>query len=296
MKLRSIGCAFCASVLFVTVFQAAAQETPALPKVLRIFREEIKQGRNAAHEKSEASWSKVLGKYKYTAHSIGCDVIAGPTEAWFFEAHDSMMSIQNVVNMAEKNAAMKADFANLDGVDGELRTNSSTMIAVFRDDLSYRARQFAQELPKTRYFAMTIMRIRPFMDARFTELGKQVIAADEKANIEVPVAIYQVVSGGPSGMYLVFAPMKSMETMDEAPARSKAMMASLGMDKAAALYKNAGEVITGTQVLLLAINPKMSYVSKDMAAQDPDFWTPKPALTSVKPAAPKPAEKPPAGQ
>lgn len=296
MKLRSIGCAFCASVLFVTVFQAAAQETPALPKVLRVFREEIKQGRSAAHEKSEASWVKASAKYKYPAHTLGCDVLAGPSEAWFFEGYDSMMSIQNVLTMVEKNAAMKAEFANLDGVDGELRTNSSQMIAVFRDDLSYRASQFAQELPKTRYFSMTILRIRPLMDSRFAELGKQVIAADEKANIEVPAAIYQVVSGGPGGMYLIFNPMKSMETMDEVPARSKAMMTALGTEKAAALFKNASEVITGTQSLLLAINPKMSYVTKEMAAQDPDFWTPKPAITSAKPAAPRTAEKPPAGQ
>src|ERR1051326_5765330 len=239
MKLRSIGCAFCASVLFVTVFQAAAQEAPALPKVLRIFREEVKQGKGPAHEKTEASFVKMLGKYKYPANTIACDVEAGPSEAWFFEAHDSFKSIQNVETMVEKNAAMKADFGNLDGVDGELRANSTTMLAVFRDDLSYRASQFAQELPKTRYFTMTMVRIRPFMDSRFDDLGKQVIAAYQRANSEVPNATYQVVSGGPGGMYLLFTPMKSLDTMDEAPARSKAMMASLGMEKAVALFKNA---------------------------------------------------------
>jgi hypothetical protein len=295
MKLRSIACALCTSVSFVTVFQAVAQEAPALPKVLRIFREEVKQGKGAAHEKSEASFAKMLGKYKYPAYALGCDVVAGPTEAWFFEAHDSFMSIQNAQTTIEKNAALKADFANLDGVDGELRTNSSTMIAVLRGDLSYRAGQFAQELPKSRYFSLTIMRTRPFMDSRLTELGKQVIAADERANIEVPVAIYQVVSGAQAGMYLLFTPMKSLDAMDEVPARSKAMIAAMGAE-AAPLFKAAGEVVTSSQSFLLAINPKISYVSKEMAAQDPDFWTPKPIVTSAKPAAPKPAEKPPAGQ
>ena len=29
--------------------------------------------------------------------------------------------------------------------------------------------------------------------------------------------------------------------------------------------------------LLFAIDPKMSYVSKEFAAGDPEFWTPKPA-------------------
>jgi hypothetical protein len=298
MKLRSIGCALCASVFFVTVFQAGAQEAPALPKVLRIFREEVKQGRGAAHEKTEASFVKMFTKYKYPVYSIGCDVLAGPTEAWFFEAHDSFKSIQNAETMIEKNAAIKADFASLDSMDGELRTNSTTMIAVLRDELSYHASQFAQDLPKARYFSMSINRIRPSTGPRLTELVKELIAANEKAMIEVPFSTYQVVAGGPGGgvMYLVFRPMKSLETMDGNPERGKALRTAMGSDQYAAYTKGIGEIETESQSLLLAINPKMSYVSKDMAAQDPDFWTPKPAIGSAKPAAPKQAEKPPAGQ
>ena len=34
---------------------------------------------------------------------------------------------------------------------------------------------------------------------------------------------------------------------------------------------------------LLTINPKMSYVSKEFAAGDPDFWTPKP-VRAARPA------------
>jgi hypothetical protein len=297
MKLRSIG-TLMASVLSVTVIQAVAQEAqaPGLPPVLRIFREEVKQGKDTAHEKTEASYVKTFTKYKYPAYSLGCNVVAGPSEAWFFEAHTSMMSIQKVQDLVEKNAALKSEMSNLDSLDGELRSGSTTMIAVLRPDLSYRAGQFAQELGKTRYFSMAMLRIRPFSDMQFAELGKQVIAADERASVEVPAAVYQLVSGGPAGTYLIFTPMKSLQTMDDVPARNKAMMSAMGMDKMAALYKNAGEVVTGMQTLLLAINPKISYVSKEMAAQDPDFWTPKTAVTSTKPAAPKTAEKTGAGQ
>lgn len=293
MKLRAIG-AWGAGVCLITMFQAAAQDAPGLPKVLRIFREEIKQGKSAAHEKSEASFAKMFGKYKYGAYTLGCVMVAGPSEAWFFEGHESIKSIQNVDATVDKNAAMKAEFATLDGADGELRTNSTTMIAVLRDDLSYRADEFAKDLAKTRYFELTIMRVRPFLDARFAELGKQVIAADQKAGLEVPNATYQVVTGGPTGTYLLFAPMKSLDTLDDTPNRSKAMLGAMGMEKASALYKNASEVIASVQYLLLSINPKMSYVPKEVAEQDPEFWTPKPATTSAKPA--RPAEKPPAGQ
>ncbi len=290
MKLSTIG-ALSTSVLLATVFQAMAQDAPALPKVLRIYREEIKQGKATAHEKTEAAFAKMLARNKYPNYSLGCTVVAGPTEAWFFEAHDSLMSIEKVMTLVDKNPAMRADFANLDGLDSELRTNSTVMIAVLRDDLSYKASEFAADLGKTRFFAMTIMRIRPYTDMLFAEGGKQVIAAYEKSNSEVPSAIYQVVSGGFAGTYLVFAPMKSLETMDGSRERARAMMEAMGRDNAAALYKGASEIITGSQLFLLAINPKMSYVSKEMAAADPDFWTPKTAATPAKPAAPKAAEK-----
>lgn len=296
MKLRNAGCAIGASVLLITLFPAAGQEAPSLPKVLRIVREEVKQGKGAAHEKVEASWAKASAKYKYPAYDLGCEVLAGPSEVWFFEGHPSMMSFQNATDLIAKTPAMKAEFSNIESMDGELRSASTSMLAVLRDDLSYRTSQFAQDLGKTRYFTMTIMRVRPFADGRFGELGKQVIAAYERANIELPTATYQVVSGGPGGMYLLFYPMKSLETMDETSRRSQAMVSIMGPERAAALYKNASEVVAGTQSLLLAINPRISYVSKELAAQDPEFWTPKPAISSTKPAVPKTAEKPPAGQ
>ncbi len=45
----------------------------------------------------------------------------------------------------------------------------------------------------------------------------------------------------------------------------------------------AGDGYLTTESNIYAFNPKISYVSKEVASADPDFWTPK-----VKPAA-KPA-------
>jgi hypothetical protein len=36
------------------------------------------------------------------------------------------------------------------------------------------------------------------------------------------------------------------------------------------------EVVQSAESLLFSINPRISYVSKEFAAQDPDFWIPKP--------------------
>jgi hypothetical protein len=43
----------------------------------------------------------------------------------------------------------------------------------------------------------------------------------------------------------------------------------------------APEVVQSSESLLFAFNPRMSYVSKEFAAGDPEFWNPKPA--SAKP-------------
>jgi len=293
MKLRTIGAA-CASVFFVTGYQAVAQDT-GLPKVLRIYREEVKQGKDAAHEKAEANFARVAAKYKSPVYYLGCNVVAGPSEAWFFEAHDSFKTIQAYEDLREKNPAMKADISGAESMDGELRVNSTTLVAVLRPDLSYRIDQFSKDLPKSRYFNLTIVRIHPYTDVRFAEIGRQVVAAYDKANIDMPNATYQVVSGGPVGMYLLFQPMTSLEAMDSMRERSAALMqAAGGMDKMMAMYKNTAEVITGMQTMLLQFNPTMSYVGQDIADQDPAFWKPKHVMTS-KPAA-KPPEKSGAGQ
>lgn len=298
MKLRKAVALFttvAAVTLAPAVVSAQSNDTPALPKVIRIFREEVKQGKDAAHEKTETSFARMLAKNKYPAHSIALTLLAGPSEAWFLEAHDSFKSIEDVQSFTDKNAAVKADFANLDALDGELRANSRSMIAVLKDDLCYRPEEFMKELPHSRYMMVETMRVRPFADRRFAELAHQVIAADKTAGIEESVATYQVVAGAPSGTYLLFFPMKSMQFMDEGPARSKAMMEALGMEKAEAFYKNAAETIATSESFIMAINPRMSYVSKEFASQDPDFWTPKPA-PMAKPAAKPATEKTGAGQ
>ncbi len=164
--LRSVF-ALATSVLSVTVFQVAAQEQPgALPNVLRIYREEIKQGKGAAHENTEAAFAKLYAKYKVPANYLGFTRTAGPSEAWFLEAHDSIKSIQDTDAFIEKSRA-RVETTKWDSMDGELRLNSRSFIAVLHPEVTYRADQFMQELPKTRYFGITMMRVKPYMDMQF---------------------------------------------------------------------------------------------------------------------------------
>ena len=46
----------------------------------------------------------------------------------------------------------------------------------------------------------------------------------------------------------------------------------------------ANRVVLSTDTVLYAFSPKMSYVSKEFASADPDFWSPKPKAAQSAPA------------
>jgi hypothetical protein len=107
------------------------------------------------------------------------------------------------------------------------------------------------------------------------------IGAAEKSRDDQPVVTYQVISGAANGMYLIFEPTAELKTLDNAPTRSRARYQAMGEAGTKRFIKGASETIVSQETLLFQINPKMSYVSKEFAAGDPDFWTPKPRATSA---------------
>jgi hypothetical protein len=68
--------------------------------------------------------------------------------------------------------------------------------------------------------------------------------------------------------------------MDAAPARMAAARQAMGDRNQKHFDMLAPEVVQSTESLLFAFNPRMSYVSKEFAAADPEFWNPKPKVQS----------------
>lgn len=267
---KTLSFFFVGSLLAAGV-ELAAQELTTPPPVLRIFREDIKEGKGIAHARSESSFMQAAAKAKYPAHVLGTTAETGPSQAWFFEDHNSFASI------AEAGAAFeKSELGILDAADGELRSGSRSFIAVYRPDLSYRAKELVEKLPKARYVNMIIIRIHLGQDQAFAELGKTMIAAAQKSGDDQPVATYQIVSGAPVGTYMLLEPTDSLKTLDAAAQRSRALYQAMGEGRQR-FEKSVAETMLNEEATLLTINPKMSYVSKEFAAGDPDFWTPKPA-------------------
>jgi len=86
--------------------------------------------------------------------------------------------------------------------------------------------------------------------------------------------------------------MKSLQEIDTARDRDSAVAAALGAENGPKVLKAISETVLTTESAIFAFSPKMSYVSKEFAAADPDFWTPKPKVAAKPAVAPKkPADK-----
>jgi hypothetical protein len=271
------------ALCFALSFAAAAQVPPEPPKVLRVVREIIRPGRAAAQERLGAILAHAKARGKYPVNFLALSAVTGDEESWTLESHDSFASVENADTFVEKTPALKWSLGQYEAQDGELVSARRRMIAAYRKDLSYHGEQLAQNLPKMRYMSVVMVRLHPSRDAEFSDAVRTVSAAYQKSNSNQPLVIYQVISGAQSPTFLFFTSMASLKTMDDAALRGKALRDALGEEGAAAVLKTSAEVTAASESFLFAFNPRTSYVSKEFAAADPDFWTPKPP---PKPAAP----------
>jgi hypothetical protein len=272
--------------VFVPLVIAATCCIPAIaqdagpPPVIQIIRESIKEGRSAAHEKVETDYARMFRKNKFPFHYLALTSMTGPGEAWFVSAFPSFAAVEESDKEFQK-PAFKAENDLLDARDGELRSISRNMYAVYRKDMSYQPEQ--ANVGKTRYVNIESFRVKLGHTEDFMTGSKMFVAAFEKAKIKAPMLAYQVVAGAPEGLFLFIQPMESLKTFDEMPARQKALMDAMGAENFQRMMKGSGDVFTSTENSLFSVNPKMSYVSKETEDVDPAFWRPK--VTSAKPAA-----------
>jgi hypothetical protein len=113
-------------------------------------------------------------------------------------------------------------------------------------------------------------RVRPGTETEFAEALRARRDILDTINLDRPDLAYQVVSGAPAGTYLLFAPLASLRTLDEGLARRTGAIEPRAANKALA----DAEISRGQ--VLFRIQPRISYVSDELAAEAPEFWRNKP--------------------
>src|SRR5438045_1072607 len=242
--------------LFFAVSFAAAQIPSEPPKVLRLVRETIKPGRAAAQERLGTVLAHAMARNKYPVNCLALSSITGDEETWTLESHDSFASVENADTFVEKTPVLKWSLGQYEAQDGEFISERRRILAAYRKDLSYHGAQLAQNLPKMRYMSVVMVRLHPSRDAEFSEAVRTVSAAYEKSNSDQPLLIYQVISGAQSPTFLFFTSMASLNTMDDAARRGKALRDALGEESAATVLKTSAAATASSESFLFALNPR----------------------------------------
>jgi hypothetical protein len=289
MMKKTLGLIGATCLVLSAAVPLAGEEPGPPPKVLQIFREEVKPGKSAAHEKFEAGWPKAFAKANWPTHYIALSSLTGPNEAWFAAGYDSFAAWEKDQKDLEKNAALTTEMERLSEKDGEFISSGRGLVAINRDDLGYGPHV---DIAKMRYFRIVTFRVRPGHDNDFTNAVKIVKDAYKKANVALSWAVYQVSAGLPSPTFMVWIPMRSLDEADAALKAMKAIQEAEGEEGQKALSKAASEGYISVEQNYFAISSKMSYPPKEWVALDPAFWAPKPAATPAKKETKKEAAKP----
>lgn len=272
-------------LLLAGVTQLAAQTAPQMPPpILHIIREDIKAGKNAAHETLETGYVQAYSQAKSPTYWLGMTASTGANQAWFLTPYSSFAEFEKTD--LERSPALLKSTEQLDEQDAEFRTGQRVMVAVFRKDLSFHPERLMPSLPTSHYFSVITLRRRPGHDMEFAQALKMYFDAMEKANVTYGTAIYEVYYGA-QDTFVTFTAFKSLAEVDRGMVQDQAVIAALGPENGLKLLKLTADSLLSSEANIFNFSPRMSYVSKEFSAADPDFWSPKSKLEAKSQAKPK---------
>ena len=257
--------------------QAQEPAKGGLAKYIQIYREEVKPGKGAAHEKIETGWPAALGKAGSKGHYLA---LTTSGLAWFVTPWETMAAAEQDEKAVNASPGATAELDRLSAADGEVLAKASSIWAQHVPELDYHA---DWDTAKMRYVAVTTVRIKPGYGQEYSSIRKMINDAHEKAKVDEKWAVYQVTVGAPAGTYLIFAPVASMAEMDRLDdVHGKTYQDALGEDGRARMREFQREGMWGSETAFFSISPKMSYLPKALTDRDPEFWSPKPAAPAKK--------------
>ncbi len=250
-------------------------QSMASPKILWIYREEVRPARGASHERVESKFAQLWKKAGVQPY-LSLDTISGDAnESIFITGYDSFAALEKDFKTFDQASGgpLKNDYEALADQEAGLLNGAYSSIAVYRPDLSYLGDSFMSTLPKSRYIEVERFNVRFGKDDSFAMGAKAYQEAYRELKIEEPWVVYQVTSGAMGGTYLVLSSMDSLSDMDRHMAR-RSQIQQVVDSKMGNKMKNADESFSFVQADIYRLNPKTSYVSDEFAAADPGFWRP----------------------
>jgi hypothetical protein len=273
-----------AAALTLTIASVAAGQTEgsvesetAPPKLLVLVYQRFSFDKGSDHDKWEIATARACQKLEVPNSWIVLESVTGEPEVLSFDPFDSFAQLEKPLAEWGRIYASQPELGRLQAQIHAALMSQRTVIAVRRDDLSYRANRI--DLSKARFMRVLEVRLHPGRENDFAEAFQKLSAAYEETESDLPWVVYQVNLGMPSPSFLAFVPMKAVGQNDDLLKRRESVHAAEG-EAAERMQQIASEAYASTESNLYSVNPEKSHVTKEFAAGDPEFWTPKPRVTA----------------
>ncbi len=290
IALMALSTAHLTGSLAQTEKPASAATAP--PKILLLVHQQFKFGSESARQRLEVGISRACDHFAVPNSWIDLQSITGPPDALSFDPFDSFEQVETAFLVWEQLFASHPRLTQLQDQIRALEASESTIIAVRRDDLGYRVNRI--DLGKARFMRVQEVRLGPGHETDFVEASKLLSAAYEKIDADMPLVVYQANVGMPTPSFLIFVPMHALKENDNYLTRAPKLREAegdVGFDR---MQQIARDAYRSTESNLYYVSPETSHVSKEFAAGEPAFWSPKPssdAKTSATKGTPKGAPR-----
>jgi hypothetical protein len=266
-----------ASVVAGQTKEEFVESATAPPKLALLVYQRFPFDKTSDREKWEIAVARACQKLQVPNSWIDLEPVTGGPEVLWFDPFDSFEHVGKAFAEWGPIYAANPELGRLQAQINAALVGQRTLIAVRREDLSYGANRI--DLSKARFMRVLEVRLHPGRENDFAEAFQKLSAAYEKTDSDLPWVVYQVNLGMPSPTFLTFVPMKTIGQNDNLLKRREGLHAAEG-EAAERIQQIAREAYASTESNLYAISPEKSYVFKEFAAGDPEFWTPKPQATA----------------
>jgi hypothetical protein len=242
------------------------------PNLLVIYQEDIKVGHRGEHEKTEAGWPAAFERAQSADYYLALASMTGSSSVWFVQPAASYAALGESLKRETADAALAAELERLHRVDAEHLTGVRTLHARARPDLS---RGAYPDTASQRFWDVTTFQVRPGHGEAFEAAVKAYGAASQKAGAP-PFRVYDVVAGMPGATYLIFSSATSLAEFDKAALAGQATWQAVSEADREQIGKALRDGVLASETQRFQLNGPMSYVSREVIAQDQTFWRPAP--------------------
>jgi hypothetical protein len=252
------------------------------PKFVVLVCQRFRFDKAAESGRALAGAARAAAKLEVPNSWIVSESVTGEPEVLSFDPFDSFAHVDKAFAEWRRIYAAHPELGKWQAQINGALASQRTIVAVRRDDLSYRANRV--DLSKARFLRVLEVRLNPGHEGEFAEAFEQLSRAYEKINSDLPWVVYQGNVGIPGPTFFAFVPMRTMAQNDDLLNLRVRLRDAQGQ-AAERLEQIARAAYLQLQSNLYAISPEKSHVSKEFAAGDADFWTPRP------PSPPKPTDR-----